>query len=75
MSAEQQLADILRQLPPAKHEEVLNFAQFLRSKGPAAPQPRTSAEGLWADLGVSLSAEDIDEARREAWGNSPREDV
>ncbi len=36
---------------------------------------RKSLWGLWADLGPGLSAEDIDEARREAWANFPREDI
>jgi N-methylhydantoinase B len=31
--------------------------------------------GLWADLRPSLSAEEIDQARREMWGNFPREDI
>lgn len=38
-----------------------------------APKPRRSLLGLWE--GVSISAEDIDEARREMWGNFPREDI
>jgi hypothetical protein len=28
---------------------------------------------LWADLGVDITEEDIAEARREMWGNFPRE--
>lgn len=36
-------------------------------------QPLRSLQGLWN--GVSISAEDIDEARREMWGNFPREDI
>ncbi|MBC8170158.1 MAG: hypothetical protein H7X77_00735 [Anaerolineae bacterium] len=38
-------------------------------------QSLKSAYGLWADLNVDISAEDIDEARREMWGNFPREDI
>ena len=37
--------------------------------------PKRSLLGLWADLNVDISAEDIDEARREMWGNFPREDI
>jgi hypothetical protein len=33
------------------------------------PEPRKSLWGLWADLGPAPSTEEIDEARREAWGN------
>lgn len=36
---------------------------------------RRSLEGLWADLGVDVSDEDIAEARREMWGGFPREDI
>jgi hypothetical protein len=37
--------------------------------------PRTPLRGRFADLGPAPSAEEIDEARREAWANFPREDV
>jgi hypothetical protein len=36
-------------------------------------KPKRSLYGLWSD--VHVSAEDIDEARKEMWGNFPREDV
>ena len=39
------------------------------------PAPRRSLYGLWADLGPAPSAEEIDQARREAWANFPREDI
>ena len=35
----------------------------------AAPQPA----GLWADLNIHITEEDIAEARREMWGNFPRD--
>lgn len=38
-------------------------------------KPLRSLYGLWKDFGVSISAEDIDEARREMWGNFPRDDI
>lgn len=38
-------------------------------------KPRKSLYGLWAHLHVDVSSEDIDEARREMWGNFPREDI
>ena len=31
--------------------------------------------GLWADLGISLSAEEIDDNQREMWRGFPRDDV
>ncbi len=39
----------------------------------AEKKPKRSVYGAWA--GISTSAEDIDEARREMWGNFPREDI
>ena len=41
----------------------------------AAERPRRSLEGLWADLDVDISDEDIDSARRDMWGGFPREDL
>lgn len=46
--------------------------------GNAEGQPtrrRRSSYGALAHLGPAPSAEDIDEARREAWANFPREDI
>jgi len=39
----------------------------------APNEPVTSLEGIWADLGFNITAEDIAEARREMWGNFPRD--
>jgi hypothetical protein len=36
-------------------------------------KPKRSLLGLWE--GLSISGEDIDDARREMWGNFPREDI
>jgi hypothetical protein len=37
--------------------------------------PRTPLRGRFANLGPAPSADEIDEARREAWANFSREDV
>jgi hypothetical protein len=62
----------LRALPYDKQREVLEFAEFLAHKQ-APKRPGRNVEGLWADLDIHITAEDIDEARREMWGNFPRE--
>jgi len=36
--------------------------------------PRESLLGLWKGMGFDVSEEDIAEARREMWGNFPRDD-
>jgi hypothetical protein len=62
--------DMLRQLPPRERLRVI--AQALPEvKRDLAEQPRPlkSLRGLWKDLNFDISAEEIDQARREAWAN------
>lgn len=64
----------LRSLPPDRQREVLDFVEFLNRKRPKK-RPYPSLCGLWADLNVDITEEDIAEARKEMWGNFPREDI
>ena len=75
MTIEQTVLEKLRILPPEKQQEVLDFVEFLEWKQPAAKHPRREWIGTASDLSVDLTEEDIAEARREMWGNFPREDV
>lgn len=72
MSIEQAVIEKLRTLPPHKQQQVLDFAEFLQQKS-IPKRPRRSSKGLWANLGINITEADIDEARREMWGNFPRE--
>ncbi len=72
MSLEETVVDKLRALPVEKQLEVLDFVEFLRQKT-VVKRPRRSVRGLWKDLGPPVTAEEIAEARREMWGNFPRE--
>lgn len=73
MTLEQSILDAVRALSAEKQQEVLDHAKHLRdAKQPG--KPRKSGRGLWADLNIDLSAEEIDEARREMWKNFPSED-
>lgn len=72
MSLEQAILDAVRALPADKQQEVLNHATRLRNEAGTAA-PRRSIKGLWADLGIALSAEDMDAERREMWKNFPRD--
>jgi hypothetical protein len=38
-------------------------------------KPFKSVKGLWAGLGVSLSAEEIDQNQRDMWKGFPSEDI
>ena len=74
MGVEESVLDKLRELPPDKQQEVLDFVEFLREKS-AVKVSHRSLRGLWADLGVDISEEDITEVRRDMWGEFPRNDV
>ncbi len=72
MSLEQIVLEKLRQLPIEKQREALDFVAFLENRQ-IAPVPLRNPIGLWADLKIDVTAEDIAEARREMWGNFPRD--
>jgi len=63
-------------LPPNKQQEILDFAEFIaqRAAGSETLQPRKSFIGMFADRGVTITAEEIDESRREMLANFPRDD-
>ena len=69
--------DILRKLPLRERIKAITIVlsetehDFLVSK----PVKRKSLYGLWKDLNVHLTTEDIDQARQEMWANFPREDI
>lgn len=74
MSIEEAVVERLKLLPPDKQREVLDFVESLQREGNGTPRPpRKSLRGLWAGLGVSVTDEDIAKARREMWGNFPRD--
>jgi Protein of unknown function (DUF2281) len=72
MTIEEQVLEKLRDLPPEKQKEVLDFVDFLKEKN-GASEPRRSLLGLWADLGFHVTEQDLAEARREMWSNFPRD--
>ena len=71
------VARLALQLSPADKVRLIErLAYRLRyDLGSLSPTPKRSLLGALAHLGPAPSAEEIDEARREAWNNSPREDV
>jgi len=74
MSLEQAILEAVRALPAEKQQEVLTHATRLRGKATPS-KPLKSVKGLWADLGVSLSAREIEANRREIWNGFPRQDI
>ncbi|WP_445249537.1 DUF2281 domain-containing protein [Microcoleus sp. OTE_8_concoct_300] len=74
MNLEQAVLDKLRELPPNQQQEVLDFAEFLQQKN-LLKRPLKSVKGMWANLDMDITEEDITEARKEMWGNFPRGDI
>ncbi len=72
MTLEEAVLVKLRQLPLEKQQEMLDFAEFLSQKT-EKKKPLKSSAGALAHLNISISKEEIDEARREMWANFPRE--
>jgi hypothetical protein len=62
----------LRELPPDKQRAVLEFVESLQQNG-APAKPLKGFEGLLEKYNVQITEEDIAEARREMWGNFPRD--
>lgn len=74
MSVEQAILDAVRSLPLDKQQEILSHATRLREQT-TPRKPFRSIKGILAGRGISISAQAIDEARREMWKHFPREDI
>lgn len=74
MAIEQAVAAKLKLLPPEKQIEVLDFIEFLQQKN-RGNSKRHSLKGLWADLNIEISEEDIAEVRKEMWKKFASEDI
>jgi hypothetical protein len=74
MSLEQAILEVVRALPSEKQQEILSHATRLREET-AEKKPFKSVRGLWADLGVSISVDEIEENRREMSKGFPRQDI
>jgi hypothetical protein len=74
MTVEDAILEAVRALPLEKQQEILTHATRLREQSPA-PKTLLSIKGLWADLGVSLSAEELEANQREMWRKFPSDDV
>ena len=62
MNVEEAVVENLRTLPPERQQEVLDFVELLAQRT-TRERPRRSAEGLWADLGISVAEEVFTQAR------------
>ena len=66
-------------LPPLQKvqlvEKLMRVLEKELATVPEASQPRRSLYGMLAHLGPAPSAEEIDQARAEAWANFPHNDL
>ncbi len=74
MSVEEAILEAVRGLPAGKQLELLSHATRLRQEA-ISPQPFQSIKGLWADLSISLSAEEVDATQAKMWLNFPSDDI
>lgn len=72
MPVEEVVIEKLRRLPPAQQAAVLRFVEHLELSAWRA-RPRQSAKGLWADLEIDLTEDELDSLRQEMWESFPRE--
>jgi hypothetical protein len=70
---------LVKQLTPGQKlrliEAIVPDLEELLQRAEEGEKPLRSLYGLWNDFGVSISAAEIDEIRREMWGNFPRQDA
>ena len=66
---------MVRQLPAVEKARLIERISFdiEQSLQHRISKERTSLRGVWK--GTDISEEDIEEARREMWGNFPRDDI
>jgi len=74
VNIQRSVVEILEVLPPDKQQELLRFAESLQAQN-MAEKPRKSLKGIWSDLEINLTEEDLAEARREMWGDFPKSEI
>ena len=68
-----QVITIADTLSPLEKVRLVEHVMNSLKKDIEPKTPRKLLRGLWSD--TNISAEEIDEARKEMWGNFPREDI
>jgi hypothetical protein len=72
MSVAESFIKKVESLTPEQQEEVMELVNQLASAN-EIKRPRRSLMGMFSDLNIHITEEDIAEARKEMWGNFPRE--
>jgi hypothetical protein len=76
---ERAVLEKLRTLPPEQQQQVLNYVEILQQasgvRDDTPRRPRQNLIGLGDHLGFDITAEEIDELRREMWSGVRRDDA
>lgn len=82
MSQEELLLERWRTLSPTKQQQLLSIAEQFAIADHAGQPPtvispinRRSLQGLWANLGIDITEQDLRDVRQEMWSNFPHEDL
>ena len=67
---EETLIAVIKTLPSAKQQALLEFAEFLQSKT-TSKSPSKSIKGLWAKADINLTEEELSTTRKKMWANFP----
>ncbi len=66
MTSEEVLLETFKGLSANRQQELLDYAKTLEQKEDVK-KSRVSLKGIWADLNVNITDEDIRETRNEMW--------
>ena len=66
MVSEEVLLQKIKVLPPDLKQKAIEFVESLQKEA-RKKTPRVSLKGIWADMNVNITEEDIREARNEMW--------
>ncbi len=72
MSVAESVIEKIQSLTPDQQREVMNLIDDL-AKASTSKRHRRSLMGMFSDLNIHITEDDIAQARREMWGKFPRE--
>ena len=67
---EETLIAVIKTLPTEKQQALLEFAEFLQTET-ASKSSSQSIKGLWANVDINLTEEELSTTRKEMWANFP----
>ncbi len=72
LEVKQAVVDILEDLPPEEQKVLLQFAESLQAKN-LVKKPLKNLKGIWSNLNLNFTEEELAKERQEIWNNFPRD--